>query len=280
MDYCAGVWGYKEYSKCDTIHNRAIRAFLGVHRYASVPAIQGDTGWLTTRTRRKLSMLRLWHRILSMDDDRITKRVFLWDRQHTRNNWSSEIKQLLVEVGKPELFEHTDTEDISLKPLLDHVTQVLTQKHHEQWFRDIHGQPKLRTYVLFKKEYESENYVSLDLNRSLRSYIAQIRCGILPLRVETGRYEQNGRLPPEGRLCKLCDANVPETEEHFIFQCTRYDHLRTGLLTHARTLNPDFDQLALPQQWILLLTDTNCIRQTARYISDAFQTRNSQLFRH
>ena len=47
------------------------------------------------------------------------------------------------------------------------------------------NQPKLRTYVQIKDEYKCENYVSMNLSRSIRSYIAQIRCGALPLHIET-----------------------------------------------------------------------------------------------
>ena len=33
MDNCSSVWGFKLYSKPDTIHNRIIKFFLGVNKY-------------------------------------------------------------------------------------------------------------------------------------------------------------------------------------------------------------------------------------------------------
>ena len=45
MDYCAGVWRHASNNKPQLIQNRAIWSFLGVHRFASVAAISGDTGW-------------------------------------------------------------------------------------------------------------------------------------------------------------------------------------------------------------------------------------------
>ncbi len=47
--------------------------------------------------------------------------------------------------------------------------------------------PKLRTYILHKKSFITENYVKYCLNRKKRSLTAQIRIGILPLHSETGR---------------------------------------------------------------------------------------------
>ena len=79
VDYCAGVWGSESYLKCNTIHNRAIRAYLGVHNKSSNLAINGDVGWLEPDIRGKLEMTRMWDRLVNMDDNRLTKRVFLWD---------------------------------------------------------------------------------------------------------------------------------------------------------------------------------------------------------
>ncbi len=54
------------------------------------------------------------------------------------------------------------------------------------------------------------------MNRKHRSYLAQYRCGILPLSIETGRW---GSIPLEDRIFKMCDSLVVEDEYHFIFHC-------------------------------------------------------------
>ena len=60
MDYCAGVWGFKSYPNCNTVHNRAIRAYLGVHSKSSNLAVRGDVGWTDPDVPRKLEMIRMW----------------------------------------------------------------------------------------------------------------------------------------------------------------------------------------------------------------------------
>ena len=42
MDYDFGVWGYKCYDKPQVAQNRAQRAFLGVHQYASNVVVNGN----------------------------------------------------------------------------------------------------------------------------------------------------------------------------------------------------------------------------------------------
>jgi hypothetical protein len=39
MDYCSGVWGFKKYQSLDNVQHRAIRHYMGVHRFAPILAI-------------------------------------------------------------------------------------------------------------------------------------------------------------------------------------------------------------------------------------------------
>ena len=48
---------------------------------------------------------------------------------------------------------------------------------------------KLRTYKIFKSDNETENYLTVNLPIRHRSALAKFRCGIAPIRTETGRYE-------------------------------------------------------------------------------------------
>ena len=41
IDYCSGIWGFKQFNKIDTLQNRAIRYFIGVHRFTPILAIMG-----------------------------------------------------------------------------------------------------------------------------------------------------------------------------------------------------------------------------------------------
>ena len=56
------------------------------------------------------------------------------------------------------------------------------------WKHDVTKVPKLRTYILYKTEYSTEPYVAKINNRGHKSALAQFRCGILPLSIETGRF--------------------------------------------------------------------------------------------
>ena len=76
LTYGAEIWGYGEYPKCDTVMNRAMRYFLGVHRFAPTAGVQGDMAWLSLKYRRYIAMLKFWNRLIKMDDSRLTKKIF------------------------------------------------------------------------------------------------------------------------------------------------------------------------------------------------------------
>ena len=56
-----------------------MRYFLGVHGFTPVPALNGEMGWLPSRFRRYLNTIRLWNRLIKMDNNCLTKTIFLWD---------------------------------------------------------------------------------------------------------------------------------------------------------------------------------------------------------
>ena len=54
--------------------------------------------------------------------------------------------------------------------------------------RDKLSTPKLRSYIQFKMKYQAEEYLKLYLTNYQHSLLSQFRAGILPLRIETGRF--------------------------------------------------------------------------------------------
>ena len=76
VDYASDVLGFGSFNSIDNLQNRTLRYFLGVHRYAPILGLQGDSGWVPPRVRRHLCMIRLWNKLVKMNDNRLTKFVF------------------------------------------------------------------------------------------------------------------------------------------------------------------------------------------------------------
>ena len=84
----------------------------------------------------------------------------------------------------------------------------------------------------FKEDFGIEKYVKLNLERNQRSILAQLRCGILPIHIETGRFTN---IKAENRFCSICKTDQVEDEYHFLFHCNQYKDEREQFYTEIDT---------------------------------------------
>ena len=100
--------------------------------------------------------------------------------------------------------------------------------------------------------------------------MAQLRSGILPLRIETGRFRGED---VNERICLLCEDNTVEDECHFLFHCKRYECIRERFFT---TLSYEFNLLSDIDKMRYLFTHKP--RQFAKYVITLFDCCKNVLF--
>ena len=107
-DYGSEVHGFHQYDSLEKLHSRAIRAFLGVPKTAPVAGLRSEMNWLEPRSRTQLRMLRMYHRLLTMPNSLLTKKVFLWDLNLSENSnfstWTKEVQEVLNRNSAMQLF--------------------------------------------------------------------------------------------------------------------------------------------------------------------------------
>jgi len=261
------VCGYKPQQSADNVQHRAIRYFLGVHRHAPIAAITGEVGWLPCRYRRWINMLRYWNRLNTMNSTRLTKHIFENYYSLCKNkSWCSEVKTILTTINLADNYNTKAIVDLQL------AKSRIANYYKQLWTTTVQSSPKLRFYRHFKTEYDTEKYVLLNLAKNERSIMAQYRCGILPIRIETGRYV-NEQL--DDRICTICHSGQIESEKHFLLECCAYDELRTDtygqLFENIEFMNKQDDDKVV----LLLKTYT---RKTAKFLVKAFLRRRSMLY--
>ena len=144
LDYMSGVWGYKKFQLNERVQNRAIRFFLGLHKYATIPAFNGDMGWDSCIIRWKASMVNLWNRLLGLPTNRVASQIFYWDLS-VNGEWVSEVFDLFQECELEEHhFQRTAVNVVEFR-------NRIRAKCIQSWAEEIWQKPKLRTYCLFKK---------------------------------------------------------------------------------------------------------------------------------
>ena len=245
MTYSSGVWGYKVYDKLERLQYRAIRTFLGVGKTTPIPAICGDFGWTPIHIKQHCNIVRLWHRIVSMNAHRIPHKIFMWDANfsHThRCTWYNEVKSIMDICEMMDLFQNNYTNGLSAKFVCSQAETMLLRKHKEQWTLDVDGMPKLRTFKLLDSCYEVQPYVKANITRQQRSVLARMRCGTYSLEIEKGRYRG---IPAVRRFCKMCrDNQTVEDEKHFLIHCPSYSEERnTFFIDFQLRNNTDFSNM-------------------------------------
>lgn len=148
------------------------------------------------------------------------------------------------------------------------LSNAMFNDYKSKWFVAINsergasstGMNKLRTYKLFKATYDVEAYVKMVLPKCHRSALAKFRCGVAPIRLETGRYE---RLPLGERLCPLCNVGI-ENELHVLTFCPVYNDFRDHMYTKAREHSENFDSFSDTMKMCFILSSDLCVKVTAK----------------
>ena len=102
IDYGSAIWDFKDYSCINEVFNRACRFYLGIGKYTTNAAVQGDMGWCLPNINQWSCICRIWCRLVNMSTNRLCKRVFLWARDlanNNRNTWSFYILNMFRSLG-------------------------------------------------------------------------------------------------------------------------------------------------------------------------------------
>ena len=272
MDYGSAVWGMKAYDKLDQVHNRAARFFAGVHRLCPIPGFIGDMGWLDNLSRWKTERIRLWNRLIDTSNDRLVKKIFMWDKEiHTntnKSNFISYVKQICSDCNVNDCYVNTSTIDLS------YIKKCLFERFSTKWSTSYVNMSKLDLYKQLKTEFGVEKYLILNIDRYEKSLLSQLRYGILPLRVETGRFVNE---PHCNRICTLCDSNNVEDQIHFVFHCNFYNTMRENLNIKAKNVNANWDNMSDIDKLKLLFNEMP--RMFGKYVKSIFLLRRNKLYR-
>ena len=211
-------------------------------------------------------MLRFFNRVSKMDDDRWPKVIYKLDASLGLNTWVSEIKYIAAILGLPTTWQDGHEFD------LEFVYNTLLLKSRHRWQLEASRKPKLRTFLEIHKFEDIQTLVKSNLSRYQRSLLAQLKFGILPLKIETDRYQG---IALNERICKLCNLNAVEDTYHFMFRCPALQITRERaaiqLNLNVMMTNNDSDMLSI-------LLDKSNISTCGKYIEKLYKERQKIMY--
>ena len=115
----------------------------------------------------------------------------------------------------------------------------------------------------------------MNLSKSSRSFIAQVRSGTLPINIEIGRFQQK---EIDERICPACNSNCVEDEFHFIFDCPLYAGIRTVFMDFTCDKIRDFEKKDRYEQLKVMMSDCGVISKFGVFIRDCYMLRSNFLY--
>ena len=203
--------------------------------------------------------MKYWNRLCSPDIP-----ILLKEAAHTafsnaapgRHNWVSRVMNIFNHAGLSSYFSE-------LYGCCRNVTNQIMNKYRDQYIqvwlsslstnnsRTGEGGNKLRTYRLFKSNFELEAYLRNIQNTAHRTELTSLRVGSHRLAIELERYHKPKPLPVKERLCDLC--NVVEDEYHFLCICPKYIAQRQEIEKKVVAIYSEYSQMNCEQKFVFLL---------------------------
>ena len=74
-DYGGEIWGFKAYESNRQLQLKACRAYLGAPKQTAIPGLLSEMNWCEPRSRTQVQMVRYFHRLLKIEDQRLLKKI-------------------------------------------------------------------------------------------------------------------------------------------------------------------------------------------------------------
>lgn len=256
-------------------HTKFMKYVLGVNKKSSNLAVMSELGRYPIYFSIILSMLKFCHRLENCTDGLLYDAYVCNKDLHLNNivSWYSSIEFILKEFDLRNL-------NMSLTSLCNLTKDKLCKSFQKFWYdfrqdtlESEHG--KLITYFSFKHSFGREKY--LDLKEfKLRQALCKIRISAHPLQVETDRYSKK-YIEKAKRICKHCNLDKVEDEEHFILECPKYNSERLQFFNTISSFFDNFINLNISTKfnWLFIQEDVKLLKVFATYLNNCLDIRRN-----
>ena len=152
-----------------------------------------------------MGVINFWLHTLQNQNDSLVSQAY-WEHFNNRtlkSSWICFVKRILTGLGFSHVWDNQGTFNSS--SLIVCIKAKLKERFISYWTKSINsevGMDKLRTYKLFKRNFEMEKYLEILPDRRQRKSLAAFRISAHKLQIERGRYVHKNVIY---RLCNSCN---------------------------------------------------------------------------
>jgi hypothetical protein len=271
LTYGSEIWGASVHNSIESVQLRFCRMQLGVGSKTPTVAVLGDCGTFPLYVRCKTRVLKYWLKLISLPENSLLKAAYNMQYRLAlagKHNWAKEVKDMLYVHGFGYIWEEQVV--VSQDEFILVFSQRLRDSYIQNWNIEKYNTPKLNLYNVYKDNFCEESYLSINVPRRLRRFLAKFRTTSVALEIEMGRRYQT---PREDRLCKLCshsNINRVEDEYHFLLECSAYMEARQIYIGEVQVNLYSFRRLMATE-------DTHVLINLANFVSTALEIRERRL---
>lgn len=300
LTYCSEIWGIFNpltrnidsmsfrniymHSKIEQTQRKFARFILGVSKYCSTDALQGELGWNPVYANIISAVIKYWHRITNMNDGSLLADALAVHKALKYREGENMIDTVQLMFQKLNIAQSLSAvQNLSESELSKLLKYKINSTIEREWQTALHkesknkdGGKKLRLYRQFKTTFKLEPYLCIVKNKSHRRELCKLRTSCHALQIERGRYLN---IEESQRLCTLCNLNKTESEEHFLIECTFYSNERRSFLDDLFHNIPRLQTHNSKQLFIWLMSCENNVICTnlARVVYECFKKRKTEL---
>ena len=226
LSYACEVWAVdpKAVESAEKLHRHFLKRLLGIRNSTSSMIVLAELGRYPVKLHFWQQILRFHNRAVHMPNNRLVKLALLDEFFDFRgsmpciegltNNWRSGVRRFVDNhPGQAVIVRRLD-----IARIVDREQEVYISDYHTST-----AHSSLMMYRALNPEYQPAEYLRHVLCRLNRRLLSRLRCQCFGLQVDIGRFEQISR---SHRVCQVCHAQVVEDEQHFLFDCPAYSHIR------------------------------------------------------
>ena len=283
LEYGSEIWSTgKEISVLEIIQLKYLKNTLSVKPQTSTLAVYGETGRFPLAVRQRINILKYWCRIINMENNSIVKNTYLELHKLSADGhytWCSLIQSILSDHELNHIWHSQSivntNEFVNNAKEFEHARFIMNWKNA---IEDSSAHPILRTYKLFKTEFQFEPYLLNIHNSELRHSIARFRLSSHRLRIETDRYLKP-KPDVQKRICLYCDKGEVDDEIHLITSCTFHDKYRNLLLDYVNNISCESSALSKTELFCDIMSSKcyDIMWQLGQFLRLCFHDRNMSM---
>ena len=279
LTYCSDYWGciQPKNNPIEKVHLMFCKYLLGVRKQINTEGVLQELGMTPITLCAIKSVAKNWERIQQKKANQLL--IFSNIDAHGNNlPWAVNIRKIFSTNGMLQEYLHklNETEEARYGPMAEKLHQRLRDQFNQISFEVIKTSSKMKMLNLLKTTAGKETYLTEVTNSKHRIAMTKLRLSGHRLEIETGRYNKTDVVERLCLYCQFTGQKTVEDEIHFLIRCPMLSEIRENTLP-SQILQET--QLSDEEKFSLLMTDnaTNNLRQTAKYIYQAFSEREIKL---